>query len=128
MKFEVHVTNFVLLHSKDVIFYSVNNDDVTILQKAVVQEWLGEAWREHWEYQSFLNKHRHFLTGSFTGDIGDLVVRALTNMLKGSLSWRISSRLCLLLVAIADTQPVHIAFSALALATTILFGGRSKLP
>ena len=50
MKFEVHVTNFVLLHSKDVILQYEQwwCDHITEGSCPRV------AWREHWEYQSFL--------------------------------------------------------------------------
>lgn len=61
-------------------------DVVQTLRKAVVEEWLGEntgsyqsfltSDQLHEQAQSFLN------SGTFAGDIGDLVVRALANVLK----------------------------------------------
>ena len=95
---------------------------VSILRKAVVDEWLGENTGD---YQSFLTldqlqeQAQAFLnSGTFTGDIGDLVVRALTNVLKSPIVvfTSVENMPTIVLtpphVAIANTQPLHIAFNA----------------
>ena len=95
---------------------------VSILRKAVVNEWLGENTGD---YQSFLTSDRlqeqaqAFLnSGMFAGDIGDLVVRALTNVLKSPIVVFTSMENMPTIVitpphvAIANTHPLHIAFNA----------------
>ena len=95
---------------------------VSILRKAVVNEWLGENTGD---YQSFLTSDQLeeqaqvFLnSGTFAGDIGDLVVQALTNVLKSPIVVFTSMENVPTIVltpphvAIANTQPLHIAFNA----------------
>jgi len=95
---------------------------VSILRKAVVNEWLGENTGD---YQSFLTSDQleeqaqAFLnSGTFAGDIGDLVVQVLTNVLKSPIVVFTSMENMPTIVltpphvAIANTQPLHIAFNA----------------
>ena len=97
-------------------------DVVHTLRKAVVEEWLGEntgsyqsfltSDQLHEQAQSFLN------SGTFAGDIGDLVVQALANVLKIPIVvfTSVESMPTIVVtppnVVTENIQPLHLAYNA----------------
>ena len=99
-----------------------NDDIVCLLRKAVVDEWLGDNTGN---YQAFLTSDqlhkqaRSFLkNGTFAGDIGDLVVQALANVLKSPIVvfTSVENMPTIVItpphVVIENAQPLHLAYNA----------------
>lgn len=112
-------------------------DVVRTLRKAVVEEWLGEntgsyqsfltSDQLHEQAQSFLN------SGTFAGDIGDLVVRALANALKVPIVVFTSVENMPTIVVTPpnvvteNVQPLHLATMLMGLATMMLLFGSHQI-
>ena len=105
---------------------------VELLRQAVVAEWLGEYSHE---YTSFLapaqlerEAERFLLSGEFSGDLGDLVVTALSNVLHSPIILFTSiDNLPLLVVTPTNTimenpQPIHLTFTQYAWSRTLRSG------
>ena len=99
----------------------LEDDIIKKLRIAVVQEWLGENMHE---YQSFLSSQQlhaeaaKFTThGVFSGEVGDLMVRALSNVLHTPIVLFTSAPDMPIIVTtpshvhVTNTHPIHLTFN-----------------